>query len=171
MGQTLPLGDRIVAPAFDYKPRGPSMLAMFTMTPRVDLWETTLSGEQKIGNFEGMPQCGMTEDARAICVVHQQSDRSQLWTIDRTGPARYEGIAPVGDIARVSIGPGARVSGMRLSDATVVVVDVAARKVWNIKLPADSGFASEARIVPGRVTVLRLENGKSVLFAYKVDGL
>jgi len=85
MGQTLTLGDRVVAPAFEYKRRGPTMLAMFTMTPRVDFWETTTSGEQKVGTFDGMPQCGMTEDATAICVVHQPSDRSQLWTVGRTG--------------------------------------------------------------------------------------
>jgi hypothetical protein len=52
MGQTLTLGDRIVAPAFEYKRRGPTMLAMFTMTPRVDLWETTTSGEQKVGRVQ-----------------------------------------------------------------------------------------------------------------------
>jgi hypothetical protein len=58
-----------------------------------------------------------------------------------------------------------------MREATVLAVDVAARKMWSIKLPSDSGFPTEARAVRGRVAVLRIENGKSVLLAYKVAGL
>jgi Zn-dependent protease with chaperone function len=172
MGQVFSVGDRIVNPTFEYKKSVSGMTALLARSmPRVALWEQTSSGEQKIGELDGMPQCGATDDGQVLCVVMQQLGRGQLWALDETGPARPLGSVPIGDMGRVTVGPGARVSSIRRSGAAVVAADINARKAWTIKLPSDSGFALEARTVPGRVVVLRLDSGKATVLAYRVDGL
>ena len=172
MGRAFSIGDRVVSPTFEYRRPASSMTALLaTSTPRVDLWETTASGQQKIAELDGMPQCAPLDEGRVLCVVTHRLGRGQLWAVDQSGPARQLGMVPVGDMGRISIGPGGRVSSVRMRGAAVIAADIQSRKAWNIELPSDSGFAVEARTVRGRVVVLRLENGRAVLLAYAVEGL
>lgn len=180
MGRAFSVGGRLVSPTFEYKGSASSMpssmASMMTAllassAPRVDLWETTAAGDKKIAELEAMPQCGPMEDGQVLCVVLHQRGRAQLWALDETGPARQLGMVPVGDMGRISVGSGGRVSSVRMRDAAVITADVNTHEAWNITLPKDSGFAVEARTAPGRVVVLRMDKGKAVLLAYKVDGL
>ena len=138
--------------------------------PRVDLVESTASGEQLIGRFDGMPECGAADEGRVVCVVERQRDRGQVWTIEKTGPARHVGQIPLDDAGRLFVGTGARVTGVR-RDAAVLAVNAVARRISTVQLAPDSGYVAEVRSVPGRLVVLRLTNGKATLIGYRVPNL
>jgi Zn-dependent protease with chaperone function len=171
VGGHIIVGERIIVPAIDYSRQRPTSLAMFGLAmPRVDLWENTASGEQTIGRFEGIPECGVADEGRVVCIVRRLRDAGQLWIIESSGPARLVGRIPLDDAGRLFPGPGARVTGVR-RDATLLTVDAVARRISAVQLGPDSGYVAEVRSAPERLIVVRYTNGKATLVLYRVRDL
>jgi hypothetical protein len=89
--------------------------------------------------------------------------------IERTGPARYVGQIPLGEIGRPTIGPGGRISGASRNDR-VLYADAGAQRFADVRLPSDSssGFVTEVRTVPGRIAVVRHDTSGATLIFYRI---
>ena len=166
--QRFVVGERVILPELDMQ-RMSSPASVFGLRPRVELWEVSGAGRRQIGRLDGFPSCGSADDGYATCVVRSRFDRGQVWVIERTGPARFIGQIPLGEIGRLTIGPGGRISGAP-RQGRVLEADAGAQRFADVHLPADSGsgFVTEVRTVLGRVAVLRYDNGGATLIFYRV---
>jgi len=154
-------------PEFDIQRMSP--VPGFGLRPRAELWEISSEGSRAIGRLEGFPTCGPADNGYATCVVRSRFDRGEVWIVERTGPARYIGQIPLGQIGRVTIGPGGRISGAPVR-GRVLDADAGARRFTDVRLPDDSssGFVFEVRTAPGRIAVVTRGSAGTTLIFYRV---
>ncbi len=165
--QRFVVGERVIVPEFDIQRMSP--VPGFGLRPRAELWEISGEGSRAIGRLEGFPTCGPADNGYAVCVVRSRFDRGEVWVVERAGPARYVGQIPLGQIGRVTIGPGGRISGAP-RQGRVLDADAGARRFTDVRLPNDSssGFVFEVRTVPGRIAVVTRGSAGTTLIFYRV---
>jgi len=135
---------------------------------RTDLWRVRGDSIQRVSSLRGAPQCGDPVVSSAACVVRQMKATS-LYTVSETGVATEVARLQAQDIGIVAVGPGLRTASMGF-DRTVLVTDLAARRLTRIPLPPNSTFASEVRAGPGYIVTLSIDqNRRSTVRLYRVD--
>jgi len=149
-------GARLILPSFQVRsrPSFPLALAMMSGFPSVEVWSVTADGARRVGEMDGYPQCGQPEAGQAACLVRDRS-RARVWLIDASGAA-----SPVQLTVRDAItgvpGAGARLTLSNGADR-VTHIDLATRRVTDIRLPPDLGTVYEASAAGNRLAVLRFE--------------
>jgi hypothetical protein len=163
----------IVAPVFpsSARQRGASLWSlplMLGMGPmRSELWRVTGAGVQRIASLRGVPQCGQPLGGAAACTV-QHFKAVSLYSVTAAGVATEIAQLPVTDAGVVSVGPGLHASSMTVERA-MLIIDLAARGLTRIPLPANSQFAAEVRAGPGYlVTLSYAENRRSRVRRYRI---
>ena len=174
MGEPLVFGTtNVVAPVFaSVRQRGSSVvaLALFGMPSslRTELWRLTTTGSHRIASLRGVPQCGEPLDGAAACVVRQVGTMA-LYTVTAEGVATEVAHVSSGDMGVMAAGPGLRAAAMTF-DRSMVLVDLVARRLTRVPLPAGREYASEIRSGPGYVITLSYgENGRSKVRKYRVQ--
>ena len=175
MGEPLIFGtaNAIVAPVFPGMMRGrspyASPLAVFGMMSfKTELWRVAGSDVRPIARLSGVPQCGAPMGDVAACVVRQRSSMG-LYTVTAGGVATEVGRLRGSELGVMAVGPGARASSMQF-DGSLLVVDLAARRLTRVTLPQGSEYPSEVRSGDGYVVTLSYpENRRSVVRRYRVQ--
>ncbi|HEX6052724.1 MAG TPA: M48 family metalloprotease, partial [Gemmatimonadaceae bacterium] len=163
----------IVAPVFPGMMRGrtayTSPLAMFTaMSLRAELWRVAGGEVRPIARLSGVPQCGAPMGGLAACVVRGRSSMG-LYTVTADGVATELARLRGSELGVMAVGPGPRASSMQF-DGSLLVADLAARRLTRITLPQGSDYPSEVRTGDGYVVTLSYpENRRSVVRRYRVQ--
>jgi hypothetical protein len=171
VGRMVHLGRRVVFPRYDFpRPTSPWVGLLTLSSPHVELWESAPTGQQRIGEIAGFPDCQSADLRSAVCVVEIGRGRPELWLLGESGPPKLIGRLPTREITRPSVGPGPSVSGV-LSGTSLFEVDVPSRRLLHVSLPKHSGYASEARAAPtqGRFAVVEYNGNGSAIVLYAVD--
>lgn len=156
--------------------RGPAsgvpVLAMLSSMPpfsmdylRTDLWRVHGDSLARVASLRGPLQCGEPEDGATACVVRVMKATS-LYVVSADGSAQEVAQIPVRDMGVVSAGPGLRAASMTF-DGTMLLADLAARRLTRVQMPAGTPFASDVRAGPGFVATLGVtERGTSKVRFY-----
>ena len=171
VGRMVHLGRRVVFPRYDFRrPISPWVGLLTFSSPHVELWESAPTGQQRIGELAGFPDCQAADLRSAVCVVGIGLGRPEMWLLGESGPPTLIGRLPTREITRPSVGPGPSVTGV-LSGTSLFEVDVPSRRLLYVSLPKHSGYASEARAAPtrGRFAVVEYDGNGSAIVLYAVD--
>jgi Zn-dependent protease with chaperone function len=172
VGRMVHLGRRVVFLRYDFRRAISPWVGLLTFSaPHVELWESAPTGQQRIGEVAGFPDCQSADLRSAVCVVGIGVGRPEMWLLGESGPPKLIGRLPTRGITRPSVGPGPSVSGV-LSGTSLFEVDVPLRRLLYVSLPRHSGYASEARAAPtqSRFAVVEYDGNGSAIVLYAVDG-
>lgn len=159
------VGERLVVPAYDLTGRDGVLVDLNLLPFRVGLWEIDDAGRRQVGEVDGIPQCGGADGGYAACIVRQRG-RSEIWTLGPHGQLSRVASIPRADIVR-SLGPGRRITSLH-DHRSVVIVDAGARRIADVDVAADSGYAMDASSIPGRLAVLWRGNAGAAVAFYDV---
>jgi hypothetical protein len=161
-------GNTLLVPVFNVQRKFSMPLALFGFYPlNADLWQLTASGRRVVGTMNGFPTCGPPDGERTVCFTRRRNGGA-IWTLDSNGSATSLGALQGSDAARVTLGPGLRLTFAHATDR-VTEVDAGAGRITDVKLPAAPGYVLEARASSGRVIVLRQDGVASRLTRYRVE--
>ena len=175
MGEPLVFGttNSVVAPVYPRPSRQVSsvwLLAFSGMSVlRTELWRLTASGASRIASLRGVPQCGQPLGGAAACVVRQMN-ATALYTVTSDGVATEVARVSGGDMGAMVAGPGLHAASMALDREALVLVDLAARSLTRVPLPAGGEYASEIRTGPGYIVTLGYaQNGRATVRKYRLE--
>ena len=175
MGEPLVFGttNTVIAPVFP-RPSGknaPSVwLLAFSRVSflRTELWRLTPTGANRVATLRGMPQCGQPIGGAAACAV-RQSNTTELYAVTAEGVATPVAQLSGSDVGVIVAGPGLHAASMTFDRSSMLLVDLAARRLTRVPLPAGSQYASEIRSGPGYIVALSYtENGRHKVQKYRV---
>ena len=175
MGEPLVFGttNSVVAPVFPRPSQQVSsvwLLAFSGMSVlRTELWRLTTSGASRIASLRGVPQCGEPLGGAAACVVRQMNATS-LYTVTSEGAATEVARVSGSDMGAMVAGPGLRAASMAFDQGAMVLIDLAARRLTRVPLPAGGEYASEIRSGPGYIVTLGYgQSGRATVRKYRVQ--
>ena len=116
--------------------------------------------------MNGFPTCSTPNGGQAICYIRARNG-GQIWMVDVNGTTTRLGELHGADAARVSLGPGMRLTFPHETNQ-VTEVDAGARRITDIRLPTASGYVFEARTAGRRLAVLR-QDAVSSITLYRVE--
>jgi hypothetical protein len=136
--------------------------------PPMELWRIHGDSVKALTPLRGTATCGEPLGGMAACAVHRMRSTA-LVTVNAAGTVEEIAQLSMNDLRLGALGPGLHAASSTF-DGSVVLVDVAARRLTRIKLPPNTAFASEVRAGPGWVVTLGYgQNQKSVVRAYKIN--
>ena len=154
------VGSRVITPAYDIAQARPGIAGLLAlMNPRARLYELTETGRRQIAQLDGFPQCGAGDRARVTCLIRQRA-RTEIWTLADTGGPTRAGSLPLVDVTLATLGSDGRVAAVERGK--VAIIDPAARRITDVTIPDDPGYAVEAHSGVGFVSVLRRSVGGGV---------
>ena len=175
MGDPVVFGatNSIVVPGFSGRPAGinSSILAtaLFGMSPlRTELWRVSGTAVHRVVALRGVPQCGEPLDGAAACVVREANALS-FYTLSADGTAAEVARRRGADIGVMAVGPGLHAASMAF-DRSMVIVDLAARRLTEVSLPTGSEFPAEVRSASGYAVALSYsENRRATVRRYRIS--
>lgn len=174
MSDPIVLGDDaiVIAPALAAS-RGLAAGALFPLSlfgadpMRSDLWRLGEGPPRLVASVRGFLQCGEPENGAVACVARHVRSAS-LWTIDASGGVEEVARLPMDGVGPITVGPGLVVAAIDRG-RTVVVGDLAARRLTSLPLPDSARDAVEARFAGGYLATLSHGNGRSAIRLYRVE--
>jgi Zn-dependent protease with chaperone function len=163
----------LVLPAYTPMTRGtaPSILSMalLGMSPlRTELWRVAGTGVQRVVSLRGVPQCGEPLDGAAACVV-RESNALSFYSLTADGVATEIGRRRGADLGVMAVGPGLHAASMAY-DRSMLIVDIAARRMTRAPLPEGSEFPAEVRSASGYAVALGYsENRRTTVRRYRIS--
>ena len=118
--------------------------------------------------IRGTVQCGEPRGGLAMCVAQRLSAAS-LYAVSATAASEVARLASQ-ENRFVAPGPGLQGASMAFDRRAVLAVDLAARRLTRVSLPANAEYATEVRVGPGWIVTLGYgPNQRSTVRAYRID--
>ena len=135
--------------------------------PSMEMWLVRDDSVRRLAPVRGAAQCGEPLGGLAACTVQMMSATS-LYTVNARGDVAEVAQLPSNELRVVSVGPGLQAASSTF-DRGVVLIDLAAKRLTRIRLPPNTGFASEVRAGAGWVVTLGYgPNQRSVVRSYRI---
>ena len=143
-------------------------LPLMGMDPmRSELWRVRGDSLVRVASLRGVPQCGDPANGVAACEARHMRATS-LYTIDAMGVTTEVAELASPTMGVVALGPGLTAASMKF-DRSIQVIDLAARRLTTIPLPATTEYAAEVRVAAGYIVTLSYEeNRRSTVRRYKI---
>ncbi|HUQ82449.1 MAG TPA: M48 family metalloprotease [Gemmatimonadaceae bacterium] len=163
----------VIVPTYKATRRGAGASATWALplmgiNPRQsELWRVRGDDLVRVASLRGVPQCGAPANGVAACESRHMRATS-LYAIDAAGVTTEVAQLASPTLGMVAVGPGLRAASMKL-DRSIQVIDLAARRLTTVSLPAVTEYASEVRVTARYIVTLSYaENRRSTVRRYRL---